>query len=78
MALEHPEASDPKKQSPSNTYLKYSGLAIQLLVSIGVFGWIGYKLDKYLGIQFPVFLLIFGFSAFVGMMYLLYRSINKP
>lgn len=60
-----------------NSYLKYSGLAIQLLVAIVFFGWLGYKFDAYLGIQFPVFMLFFGFLAFAGMMIQLYRSINK-
>lgn len=75
MALEEP-SSNPK-QKPYNTYLKYSSLAFQLLVSIGVFGWLGYKLDQYLQIKFPAFMLLFGFAAFGGMLYQVYRSISK-
>jgi hypothetical protein len=47
------------------------------LAAIGVFGWLGYKLDQYLKIQFPAFLLLFGFAAFGAMMYQVYRSINR-
>ena len=72
-----PEPSPNRKQSQSNGYLKYSGLAIQLLVAIGVCGWLGHMLDDYLGINFPAFLLLFGFLAFGGMMYQIYRSINQ-
>lgn len=71
------DPSDPKKQKPYNTYLKYSGLAFQLVITIGVGGWLGYKLDSYLGMKFPLFLLLFGMGSFAGAMYQLFRSINK-
>ena len=71
-----PDSRKPK-QKPYNIYLKYSGLAFQLLAAIAVFGWIGHKIDQALDMQFPAFLLGLGFLAFAGMMYQLYRSINK-
>jgi hypothetical protein len=75
---ESPDPSQPnKKLSPYNSYLKYSGLAIQLLAGIAVFGWLGYKIDGWLDLKFPVFMLLLGFSAFGGMMFQVYRSINK-
>ncbi|HYF68061.1 MAG TPA: AtpZ/AtpI family protein [Ohtaekwangia sp.] len=72
-----PEPSPRKKLKPYNNYLKYSSLAFQLLAAIAIFGWLGYKLDVYLGYKFPVFMLVFGFIAFAGMMYQLYRSIKR-
>jgi len=70
--------ADPQEgKEQVNAYLKYSGLAIQLLAAIGFFGWMGYLLDSYLEFTFPVFMLLFGFLAFVGMMIQLYRSINS-
>ena len=72
-----PGPSPNKKLRPSNNYLKYSSLGIQLLLAIGVFGWLGYRLDRYLGIKFPAFMLSFGLLAFVGMMVQVYRSINQ-
>jgi F0F1-type ATP synthase assembly protein I len=74
-----PEKSNDqeRKSQEPNAYLKYSGLAVQLLAAIGFFGWLGYLLDNYLGFQFPAFMLLFGFLAFAGMMVQLYRSINK-
>ena len=71
------EPSPSRKQSQSRGYLKYGGLAFQLLGAIGVFGWLGYRLDRYLEIKFPAFMLLFGFLAFGGMMYQVYRSINR-
>jgi ATP synthase protein I len=72
-----PDHSDQKKQKPSDTYLRYSGLGVQLMLTIGLAAWGGYKLDKYLGLKFPAFLLTFVFVAFGGSMYLLYRVLNK-
>lgn len=76
MALEPQDPSDPKKQKPYN-YLKYSSLAIQLVVVIGIFGWLGYKLDTYFNLRFPAFLLTLVIVAFVAMMYQLYKSLDK-
>jgi F0F1-type ATP synthase assembly protein I len=74
---ESQEPSQPKKLSQYNNYLKYSGLAVQLLATIGVCGWLGYKLDQWLELKYPVFMLILGFLGFGGIMYQVYRSINK-
>jgi hypothetical protein len=72
------EPSQPnKKLNQSNAYLKYSSLAIQLLIVIGFFGWLGYKIDGWLDIKFPAFVLLLGFASFAAMMYLVYRSINR-
>lgn len=73
-----PEPSHPnRKRSQYNGYLKYSSLAFQLLVVIGLFGWLGYKLDGWLGLKFPVFTILLVLVGFGGMMYQLYRSINR-
>lgn len=70
-------STEPKKQNPFNSYLRYSGLALQLLVTIGVFGWLGYQLDRYLSLTFPAFMLVFGLIALAGMLYQVYRSLNS-
>jgi F0F1-type ATP synthase assembly protein I len=75
MAL--PEPSVNPKRKAYNSYLKYSGLAVQLLAAIGIFGWLGYLLDRWLDLKFPVFMLLLGLLAFGGMMVQLYRSINR-
>ena len=75
MASEDP-SSNPKLK-PYNSYLKYSSLAFQLLAAIGIFGWLGYELDQYLQLKFPAFMLLLGFLAFAGMLYQVYKSINK-
>jgi ATP synthase protein I len=65
------------KKKPVNNFLKYSGLGLQMMVSIGVGAWLGLKLDQYFELKFPVFLLTFVFVIFGGLMYQLYQSLNK-
>ena len=72
-----PGPSDQSKPKQYNSYLKYTGLAFQLVVTIGVAGWLGYLLDKYLELTFPLFIILFTISAFVGIMYRLYKAINN-
>jgi len=71
------QRNQSESKKPINAYVKYSGLAFQLLVSIGVFGWLGYQLDQYLSLRFPCFMLLFGLLAFTGMMYQVYRSLKQ-
>ena len=72
-----PDHSEQKRPKQFNAYLKYSGLAIQLVATIGVSGWLGYWLDNYLELKYPIFIILFTLSAFTGVMYHLYRSINN-
>ncbi len=71
------EPSPNKKSKATNNYYRYSSLAFQMLAAIGIFGWLGYLLDDYLEQTFPAFMLLFGFLAFAGMMYQIYRSIKR-
>lgn len=77
MGQSHDPSRPSRKQSPYNNYLKYAGLGFQLLVVIGVFGWIGYRIDQWLELRIPAFTLILGFAGFAGMMFQIYRSINR-
>ena len=72
-----PGRNDPKNSKPYSNYLKYGNLTLQLFGAIALSGWGGYKLDQYLGFSFPVFLLSLVLGTFVGMMIIVYRSINK-
>lgn len=72
-----PGPSDQNKPKQVNAYLKYSGLTVQLVFTIGVAGWAGHWLDNYLALKFPAFILLFTIVAFAGVMYQLYRTINK-
>lgn len=64
-------------QKPDNAYLRYSNFAFQLLGGIGLGGWIGYRLDKYLNLAFPVFLLLFVMGVLVAMIYQMYKQLKE-
>ena len=65
-----PKTTKPKsKQSPVNSYARYSGLAFQMIaiILVGVFG--GIKLDEIVKWEFPVFTLILTLVAVIMSMY---------
>jgi hypothetical protein len=67
---------DENKNQP-NSFIKYSGLGLQMLVTLGIGAWLGLKLDQYLELKYPVFLVTFIFVLFAGLMVMLYRNLNK-
>ena len=72
-----PEKPDSGDKNQLNSYLKYSGLAFQMMGVIGVSVWAGLKLDeRFMGGK-PVFLLILTFLGIFGSIYTLYRSLPK-
>lgn len=70
------ENKDQKKNS-LNSYARYSNIAIQMLVIIllGVFG--GFKLDRWLELQFPVFTVILSLLSVVLAIYLVTKDLLK-
>ncbi len=77
MAPQQEPSSPNRKPSRSSNYLRYSGLAFQLLASITIGGWLGYKTDAWLNLKYPVFMLLLGLGGFGGSLYLVYRSFNR-
>ncbi len=67
----------PKEPKPSNQYIKYSGLGLQLLVTIGLCTWLGHWIDRQLELKFPIFLLVLTFLGLGGSMFQLYRTLTK-
>jgi len=77
MANQPRNSNHKRKPRPFNTYIKYSGLAIQMAVTIGLMGWIGFKIDGWLQLKFPIFLLVLVSLGFVGSFYGLIKSLNN-
>lgn len=50
---------EPEKKQSYNDFVKYSGLAFQMIGIILLFTWGGIKLDKYFETEFPVFTVVF-------------------
>ena len=77
MASQKSLSKNNKLPKPFNSYLKYSGLAVQMLVTIGLMAFLGYKLDQWLDIIFPVFLLLFVFASLGLIIYRLIKSVEE-
>jgi len=66
------EQKPPRRKAKNGThaYVKYSSIAIQMgvIIFLGVFG--GMKIDQWLNLKFPIFLLILSLSGVVLAIYL--------
>lgn len=63
------------KQTPN--YIKYSGIAFQMLATIGVFVFIGYKIDEYKNIDNALFTAIFGIFGVGISLYQVIKSLSR-
>ncbi|MEK6479107.1 AtpZ/AtpI family protein [Catalinimonas sp. 4WD22] len=71
------QAPKKKNQDQFKTYVKYSGLAFQMVAVLGVAVWGGMKLDDTMGNGFPLFTIIFALIAFSGSLIITIRSLPK-
>lgn len=69
--------SNKSNKKRYSAYAKYSGLAIQMLLTIGGAIYVGWLLDRYLNFKFPLFMILFMLAATGGVFFMLYRSIQK-
>jgi F0F1-type ATP synthase assembly protein I len=65
------------KQSQLNGYLKYSGLAFQMIAVIGLAVWAGWEIDQYLELRFPVFLIVLSLMSVTASIVLIIKSLPK-
>ncbi|MFN3403825.1 MAG: AtpZ/AtpI family protein [Cytophagaceae bacterium] len=69
------EPKDSEKKKPLNSYIKYSGMAVQMIVTMVLGAWAGMKLDAHFQVKshlFTIFLLLF---AVVASIYLVIKSL---
>lgn len=75
--------SDPKQDNwdktrqRTNSYVRYSGLAFQMLGTILVFTYAGYKLDEWQQNKVPVWTLILSLFSIGGSLYMFIRGLPK-
>ncbi|RZK76838.1 MAG: AtpZ/AtpI family protein [Pedobacter sp.] len=60
-----------------NNFAKYSSISFQMLATIGVFAFIGYKLDEYKQTKTPIFTAIFSLVGVVISLYQVVKQLNK-
>lgn len=68
---------DENKKKSLNNYIKYSGMGFQMLATIGVFAFIGYKIDEKRHTSEPIFTAILSLVGVVASMYQIIRGLKK-
>ncbi|MBU1823149.1 MAG: AtpZ/AtpI family protein [Bacteroidetes bacterium] len=61
----------------TNSYARYSALAFQMLGTIVLFTYGGYKLDEWQQNKIPVWTLVLSLSSIAASLYMFIRSITK-
>lgn len=64
-------------KNPYNSYARYSGMAVQMIMIIfaGSFG--GHKIDQWLGLPFPIFTVILSLGSVALAIWLLIKEFNN-
>ncbi len=65
----------PQKQV--NSYLKYSGIAFQMLATIALAVWAGIALDGYMAWRFPAATVSFALLGILASMWQVIKSLPK-
>ena len=69
--------SDKAKRETTN-FVKYTGVAFQMLATIGLFVFLGYKIDGYRNSTTLIFTALLGLLGVILSLVQLIRSLNKP
>ncbi len=70
-------STDDQNKKQATNFARYSGIAFQMLATIGVFTFIGYQIDKNRGGTKLIFTAVFGLLAVIVSLYQVVRSLNK-
>lgn len=69
---------DPKEGKKNiNNFAKYSSISFQMLATIGVFAFAGYKIDEYQHTKQPIYTAILGLLGVVVSLYQVVKQLNK-
>lgn len=69
---------DPnEKKKGLNNFAKYTSISFQMLATIGVFAFIGYKIDEYRNSKTPIFTAVLSLLGVVLSLYQVVRQLNK-
>lgn len=67
---------DDKKKG-LGSFAKYSAIGFQMLATIGIFTFAGYKLDAYRSSKPPLFTAILGLAGVLISLYQVVKQLNK-
>jgi F0F1-type ATP synthase assembly protein I len=64
------------EDKPANSYLKFTGLGFQMIAIIGVFTFIGYKIDESFNHSTKWITAIFSLFGVFASLYIVFKSLN--
>ncbi|NDB34430.1 MAG: AtpZ/AtpI family protein [Flavobacteriia bacterium] len=67
----------PNLKDKGPSFITYSSLGFQMLGFMAIFGFIGYKADKYFGFDTPILLALGLVFGVVGSIVVLIRTLQK-
>lgn len=73
--MTNPEKDNPGKQA--NNFAKYTGMAFQMLATIALFTFIGYKIDESQTHNKSIYTAILGFLGVITSLYMVIRSLTQ-
>lgn len=71
------DSRQPQKPNPIKDYLRYSGLAAQMSITLLAGYWLGLKLDEAFEIAFPAFRIALILAALAISFYSLLKNLPK-
>ncbi len=69
--------SDKQKGKNATNFIKYSGMGFQMLATIGLFAFAGYKIDGYRNSDKLIFTAVFGLVGVIISLYQVVRQLNS-
>jgi ATP synthase protein I len=66
-----------KEKQPLKSYIKYSSMGFQMVGIIGIFTFIGYKLDQYQQTQTPYYTAGLSLAGIAISLYFVFRTIKE-
>lgn len=77
--MRNPIRKSSSRKPEDASWMRYAGLGTELMAALGLSALLGYKLDRWLGLSFPLLVIIFPFGAFAVFLWNLIRTTgNKP
>jgi F0F1-type ATP synthase assembly protein I len=77
MAAESENPNKPEKKDNLKSYMRYSGMAFQMIAALVLAAWGGQKLDDYFGNENPWATIILMVLAVVASVYVVIASVIK-
>jgi len=77
MALKKDDMNDGKDTNNLSKYAYYSGLGFQMIAIIGVFAFVGYKVDEHMENQKPICTAILSLLGVCLSLYSIIKSVSK-